>query len=207
METVDLKQFDKTLYTASATSVQCIDVPPRPYLMVDGGGDPNTSVAYKERVAALFTLAYGLRAAIKSAASTAYTVMPLEGLWWVRAGESFSYADKSNWEWTLLIRQPDSVNDALLSEVKSAALRKKGLPALHDVRLEIFREGLALQILHIGPFSTEPATVALLDAYGSEHGYAMSGKHHEIYLNDFQRVAPEKLRTIIRHPVKLAKLG
>lgn len=188
--------MDKTLDSARAGSVRRIDVPPRPYLKVDGSGDPSTSH---------LPMACARRS--RPPSPPRVPVMPLEGLWWVRAGASFSYADKTNWEWSLLIRQPDSVDDTLLPDVKYAALRRNRLPATQEVRLEIFLEGLALQIQSVGSFSTEPATAVQLDACGRDPGYTMSGKHHEIYLSDFQRAARGNLRTIIRHPVRPEKSG
>lgn len=202
METIDLKTTEKALYTAKAEP-QLVDVPPRRFLAIDGSGDPNTAERYKLAVPALFTLAYGLRAAMK-AQGTVYTVMPLEGLWWVPAGQQFDYDDKSNWEWTLLIRQQDAADTAMLDEARRAARRKKPELPLEDVRLTTLDEGVSAQILHVGPFADEPATVARLNAFIAAQGCVYNGHHHEIYLSDFNRTLPEKLRTIIRYPVRRA---
>lgn len=201
MTAVDLKQNLKSLYTAAATP-QLVEVPPRFYLMIDGRGDPNTATQYKEAVAALYTLAYGIRAEIKTAQGVAYKVMPLEGLWWVDEISAFRYDDKSNWKWTMMISLPDAVDSAQFERARSAAQRKKPTLPLNQVRLETLDEGLSAQILHVGPFADEPATIAKLDAFIAAQGCHHAGKHHEIYLSDFQRAAPEKLKTIIRHPVE-----
>jgi hypothetical protein len=200
MTPVDLQQNLKSLYSAARTP-QLIEVPPRPYLMIDGHGDPNTAPQYKAAVAVLYALAYGIRAEIKTAQGVAYKVMPLEGLWWVDDIESFRYDDKSNWQWTLMISLPEAATSGMFEKARDTAQRKKPALPLDRVRLEALNEGLSAQILHVGPFADEPATIATLDAFIVSQGCAHAGKHHEIYLSDFQRAAPEKLRTIIRHPV------
>ena len=200
MTTVDLKQSLKSIYT-STTTPQLVEVPPRSYLMIDGRGDPNTSEAFIVAVPSLYTLAYGLRAALKAAKGIAYKVMPQEGLWWVPDGEHFDNADRSNWFWTMMISLPDAVDVSLFEQARDTAKRKKPNLPLDDVRIDTLHEGMAAQILHIGPFADEPATIAKLDAFITVQGFGYRGKHHEIYLSDFQRAAPEKLRTIIRYPV------
>jgi hypothetical protein len=179
-----------------------VDVPPRQYLMIDGTGDPNTSEAFMVAVPSLYTLAYGLRAALKAAAGVAYKVMPLEGLWWVPEGQDYDQGDRSNWFWTLMISLPDTVDASLFEKARDAAKRKKRDLPLDVVRIETLHEGLSAQIMHTGPFADEPATLAKLDAFITAQGCGYRGKHHEIYLNDFQRTAPEKLKTILRHPVE-----
>jgi hypothetical protein len=172
--------------------------------MVDGAGAPG-GTAYTEAVGALYPLAYGLRAAVKKAGGAVHSVSPLEGLWWaddpaqlatveaIRRGEgSWSDEERERWRWTLMIMQPTTVTDELAAWV---------LPAGTPVRFDAWAEGLAAQILHIGPYSAEPATMARLHAFIGEQGYKPAGLHHEIYLGDPRRAAPEKLRTILRQPV------
>jgi hypothetical protein len=197
---IDLKQSLKALYSASPQP-QLVDVPPRKYLMIDGTGDPNTSDAFMAAVPSLYTLAYSLRAALKAAEGVAYKVMPLEGLWWVSDLKDFDYGDKSNWQWTLMISLPENTTSEMFDAARQTAKRKKPDLPLNSVRLETLNEGLSAQILHVGPFANEPATIERLDAFIQGQGYSYAGKHHEIYLSDFQRAAPEKLKTIIRYPV------
>lgn len=201
MTAVDLKQGLKSLYSA-ATQPQLVDVPPRKYLMIDGVGDPNTSEAFMAAVPSLYTLAYSLRAALKAGEGIAYKVMPLEGLWWVPDWQDFDNADRSNWFWTLMISLPDAVDTALFEQAYGSAKRRKPDLPLDNIRLETLHEGLSAQILHVGPFADEPATLERLDTFIKGQGYSYTGKHHEIYLSDFQRTAPEKLKTILRHPVE-----
>jgi hypothetical protein len=131
-----------------------------------------------------------------------YPVMALEGLWWVPDMRKFSLDNKDNWLWTMMIMQPDIVTQELFAKALAQAEQKKPAPGLAKIRLEPFHEGLSAQILHIGPYAAEKPTIEKLYAFIKEHGYALSGKHHEIYLGDPRRTAPEKLRTVIRQPVK-----
>jgi hypothetical protein len=201
MQTVDLRRELSELYTARATPT-LVDVPELTYLMIDGHGDPNTAPEYAEAVQALYTVAYTIRFALKRRTDPVDApVMPLEGLWWVPDMSTFAVEDKSAWDWTLLILQSSSVTLELAGEARETATRKKGLPGIDRVRLESFAEGRAAQVLHRGAYSEEGPTVEALHRFIAEHGLGLTGKHHEIYLGDPRRAAPEKLRTIIRQPV------
>lgn len=199
MSNIDLKKTYRDHYTATRTPT-IVEVPTRPFLMIDGGGDPNTSPEYTGAIEALYPIAYGLRAAVKAATGDAYTVMPLEGLWWVEDMADFDPADKSNWHWTAMICLPDAVTDAMASEVIPAVTAKKGLTAGPKARIEHFTEGVAAQILHIGPYADEAPTIAELHDFIIGDGHELTGKHHEIYLSDARRADPAALRTIIRQP-------
>lgn len=201
MTSIDLKKSYRDHYTAKRTPT-VVEVSTRPFLMIDGKGDPNTSREYKEAVEALYPIAYGLRAAVKSATGDAYTVMPLEGLWWVPDMADFDPVDKSSWLWTVVICLPDAVTETMASEVIPAVTAKKSLAAGSKVRVEHFTEGLAAQILHIGPYADEAPTIAELHGFIEEHGHQLTGKHHEIYLSDPRKADPAKMRTIIRQPFK-----
>lgn len=200
MEKIDFKRALKDLYTASAKSVDVIDVPPLQFLMIDGHGDPNTAVAYKDALATLYPVAYALKFLSKQELGRDYTVPPLEGLWWVEDMAQFSVEDKSSWDWTMMIMTPDWLT-AVHLDAALAKAAKKAPPALNKLRLESYAEGRSAQILHVGPYAAEAPTIARLHAAIAEAGYALRGKHHEIYLGDPKRVAPEKLKTIIRQPV------
>ena len=200
MASVDLKKTYREDYTAGDVPT-VVDVPPRPYLMIDGSGDPNTGQAYADAVATLYPLAYGLRKAIKETTGDAYTVMPLEGLWWVDDMTAFTIEDKSDWQWTSMICLPPLVNAAMAAEVIPAVTSKKELASGHLARVEEYGDGVSAQILHRGPYADEAPTIDRLHRFISDGGYRLSGKHHEIYLTDPRKSAPDKNRTIIRQPV------
>jgi hypothetical protein len=199
--TIDLRRQRSELY--SATRVPAfVDVPDLPYLMIDGHGDPNTAPAYAAAVQALYSVAYTIRFGLKRRPDPVDApVMPLEGLWWTPDMATFSTDDKSAWDWTLLIAVPEPVTAGVVDDARAAAARKHPGAPVGAVRLERFAEGRCAQVLHVGPYRDEGPTVAALHAFIAESGYALAGKHHEIYLGDPRRSAPEKLRTIVRQPV------
>ena len=201
MQTVDLRRELAQLYSAPVAPV-LVDVPDLTYLMIDGAGDPNTSPMYAEAVQALYAVAYTIRFALKRRDDPVDApVMPLEGLWWVPDMSTFTVEDKSAWQWTLLILQSDVVTPELAGEARETAADTKGLPGIDRVRLEPFAEGRVAQVLHRGPYSEEGPTVEALHRFIAGQGLSLTGKHHEIYLGDPRRTAPEKLRTIVRQPV------
>lgn len=201
MGKVDLKKELSYLYKASAKTIELVTVPELTYLMVDGAGDPNNSKQFQQAIEALFSLSYTIKFFFKKGEAQAdYTVMPLEGLWWADDMANFSM-DKSTWKWTLMILQPDFITADIVAQVKEDLRKKKDVVLLDSVRLEKMNEGLCAQILHIGPFDAEPATIARLHEYIKDNGYQLCGKHREIYLSDMRRTAPEKMKTIIRQPV------
>jgi hypothetical protein len=198
-EKMDWKKDLKQLYLPPANPVT-VDVPPINYLMLDGHGDPNHSEHYQAVVEALFSLAYTLKFAIKKAGSAEYAVYPAEGLWWVEDMREFNIEHKENWDWTMMIAQPQPVTAEWVEQARREALKKKGLALLGQVRFETYTEGCSAQIMHTGPYSAEGPTVARLHAYIAENGGGLHGKHHEIYLGDVRKAAPEKLKTVIRQP-------
>lgn len=199
--TVDLRRELRNLHSAARTPA-LLEVPELPFLVIDGHGDPNTAPAYAESVEALYTVAYTVRFALKRGpAAVDAPVMPLEGLWWTADMATFSVEDKSAWDWTMMILLPPQATDDVVDEARAAAERKKRLDPIGRVRRERYAEGLSAQVLHVGPYSAEGPTVAALHAFIAARGCRLTGKHHEIYLGDPRRSAPEKLRTIIRQPV------
>lgn len=202
MGKIDLKRQLPLLYQASRKEVAEVDVPPLRYLMIDGVGDPNTSPAYAQAVEALFSVSYTAKFAVKKGAlGIDYGVMPLEGLWWADDWSAFATADKGKWQWTMMIMQPDFVPDDLVHHAISDVVSKKGFVAAKELRLERFHEGRCAQLLHIGPFSEEGPTIQRVHDFIAARS-AKRGKHHEIYLSDIRRAAPEKWKTIIRQPMK-----
>lgn len=201
MTKLDLKKEWKHLYSPSAKTVAVVDVPTINYLMVDGRGDPNTAPGYVAAVEALYAVAYALKFKIKkSKGGVDYAVMPLEGLWWVDDMRQFSVKRKGDWQWTMMIVQPDLVTLQLFAETMNEVQKKKDLPALSKLRFESFHEGQAAQVMHLGPYSAEEPTINLLHDFIRERGGEKCGKHHEIYLKDPRKSAPDKLLTVIRQP-------
>jgi hypothetical protein len=203
MAKVDFKRQLKHLYQPSAKDVSVVDVPDMNFLMVDGQGDPGTSPEYQEALEALYTMAYQLKFTIKGRdPKLDYVIPPPEGLWWAKDMNAFSMDDRDAWQWTAMIMQPDQVTEALFAEAVDQVKRKKDLPRLGKLRFERYHEGRAVQILYLGPYSAEGPTIEKLHAFARENGYQLRGKHHEIYLSDPRRTAPEKIRTVIRQPVQ-----
>jgi hypothetical protein len=203
MQKMDFKKELKHLYQPPAKDVVQVEVPEMNYLMIDGEGDPNTSEVYQAAVEALFALSYAIKfMAKKGTLAIDYGVMPLEGLWWADDMSDFSVDDKSDWKWTMMIMQPDFITGEMVDTAVEEVRRKKKLAALDEVRFASLLEGTCAQIMHIGPFSAEGPTVERLHAFIVGAGRTPSGKHHEIYLSDIRKAAPEKWKTVIRQPMQ-----
>ena len=193
------------LYRAPRTP-ELVRVPEGAFLMIDGTGGPGGSAAYQEALGALYTLAWTLRFAVKKEVGLVYHVAPLEGLWWAEEMAAFTAEgdDRATWRWTMMIAQPDAVTPDRLDVARVEGGRRHPSEALTRVRLERFAEGLAAQVLHVGPYEAEGPTIEGLHAFIARCGYRFDGRvqrHHEIYLGDPRRTAPAKLRTIVRQPV------
>lgn len=197
--------FKRTLasYRAPRGRFEIIDLPERRYLMIDGHGDPNSEVA-ADAIAALYPVAYAMKFASARELDRDYVAPPLEALWWADDMGSFTSArDKSQWDWTMMLLVPDWIDDQRFAAAVSAASAKKDAAArIGDVRLERLTEGRCVQTLHIGSYDDETDTLAELhERFIPGQGLRMTGRHHEVYLGDPRRTAPEKLRTILRQPV------
>ena len=201
----DLKR-EITTYVAPRGRFEIVTVAPAQFLMIDGHGDPNTAPEYADALATLYPVAYGLKFLSKNEIGRDYTVMPLEALWWADDLETFtSGRDKSQWDWTVMNLIPDWLTAAHLDVVRDRVARKSSAPVLDRLRLEPFAEGLCVQTLHLGPYDAEgPVLERLHHDVVPDNGLRLRGKHHEIYLSDARRTAPEKLRTILRQPVEPA---
>ena len=208
MKKIDLKRELKHLYAPSARAIEIVDVPEFQFAKIDGqiesGMEPSTSPSFQEAIGAMYGISYTLKFMSKQREQDPidYTVMALEGLWDVDDGE-FDINRKDNWFWTLMIMQPEHINQDMFALARQQLLKKKGNPAIEKLRLERFHEGLSIQTMHVGPYSDEPTTVARMQAHAQDNGYLMRGRHHEIYLGDPRRAQPEKLKTILRHPVEI----
>jgi hypothetical protein len=211
MEKLDLKKDLKFLYTPSSKKVELLEVPIFKFLMIDGaiepGKGPGTSPLFQENMQALYGAAFTLKFMVKLRKQNPvdYPVMALEGLWWVEDGH-FDIKIKDNWFYTLMILVPDLITPELFADALTQLRKKKGdLPGFSRLHLENFREGFSIQIMHIGPYDSEPATVEKMDAFAFENGFIKTGKHHEIYLGNPLRADPATLKTILRHPVEKLK--
>jgi hypothetical protein len=190
----------KDPYAARFGVVELLEPPSVNALMVSGTGNPNTAPAYKEAVEALYAVSYALRFGLKRAQGLEYKVRPLEGLWQDNPFE----VDPQRTDlprWTMLITQPPEVTPEWMGWALEEVRRKKKRPALEHLRFETLAEGLVVQTLHVGPFSSEPVTVARLREFMAAQGLQIAGTHHEIYLSDIGRTRPERWRTILRYPV------
>jgi len=201
----DKTDFKKTLdaYRATRGAFRIVDVPDMRYLMVDGHGDPNTAAAFTDGVQALYSVAYPLKFASKRGLGRDYVVPPLEGLWWADDMESFTAArDKSRWDWTLMIIVPDWIDGDMFTTAVGQARAKSQPARLDAVRLETLSEGRCVQTLHVGSFDDEAEVLRRMhQEFIPGGGLRMAGRHHEIYLSDHRKVAPEKQRTILRQPI------
>jgi len=210
MDKIDYKKTEKQFYLPKAPAI--LPIPLMTFIAVDGQGDPNTSPAYAEAMEIL----YGLSFTIKMSKMTGeqpegyieYVVPPLEGLWWTAAPgfDGKPAEDKNLFFWTSLIRQPDFVTEDIFLWAKEKLSRKKPGLDLRKARFLRWEEGLCAQVLHIGPYDAETETIDKLSEFIEKEGYTAdfsdTRRHHEIYLSDPRRTAPEKLKTVIRHPVR-----
>lgn len=205
-KTMDLLKELKPLYQPSPKEPVIVDVPAFSYLMLDGQGDPNTSLLYQEAVSALYSLSYTVKFAIKKAQGVDFKVMPLEGLWWVEGKQNdqadFLKLEKDTWFWTMMILQPPLVTRDWVETARQTAIKKAASPQIGQIRFESYHEGPAVQLMHIGPYITEAPNIARMHEFAIARGYQLRGKHHEIYLNDPRRTDPEKLHTVLRQPVE-----
>jgi hypothetical protein len=196
--TLDLKRAERPLYSAPRDGFAVVEIPEMTFLQIDGHGSPD-GPEYARAVEALYSLSYPVKFAGK-AAGRDFVVCPLEGLWWSERMDSFLDRSKDEWSWTMMIRQPAWVTDAMVDAVRERAAAKA--PASERVRLARFAEGLSVQTMHHGGFEGETATLARLHSeYLPQHGLIETGHHHEIYFTDPRRTPPERLRTLLRQPV------
>jgi hypothetical protein len=204
MTKLDWKKELKHLYQPSTKEVMQVDVPAMNYLMIDGKGDPNTAKEYADAIEALFSVAYTLKFMVKKGSlDIDYGVMPLEGLWWADDMSKFTTGDKGNWLWTMMIAQPPFITRVMVDAAIEEVIRKKSPAAISRLRFETVTEGLAAQIMHIGPFSEEGPNIARIHDFIAAGGSRLCGKHHEIYLSDIRKAAQAKWKTVIRQPCSI----
>lgn len=198
----DFKKINKDLYQPPREPV-IVDVPAMNFMMIDGEGDPNTETWYEACIEALYSIAYSIKFIVKErSAELDFVVPPLEGLWWAEDPTAFTAGRRDEWKWTVMIRMPEPVDGDLYVRGRDVACGKKSLAAADSMRFEEYAEGLSAQVMHIGPYADEAPTIERLHAFIAEQGHQPRGKHHEIYLSDPRRTKPEKLKTVLRQPVK-----
>lgn len=203
MDKYDLKKAHKELYTPTAREFSRVDVPEFQYLCIEGQGNPGTAAAYSQALEALYSVSYALKFNSKNTLGRDYVVAPLEGLWWAKDMDVFIARDKDAWSWTMMINQPDWITAAMVAVAVEKAAEKKELPGLKKLQFESMFEGSCVQILHYGSYDDEgPVLKRLHEQYLPENNLEFNGKHHEIYLSDPRRTVPEKLKTILRQPVR-----
>jgi hypothetical protein len=202
MDKIDLRKKYKEFYNPSKKEFTIVEIPSFQYLMIDGKGDPNTSAIYQQVIETLYGLSFTLKFGLKKSQGLDYTVMGLEGLWYSADISTFSMEHKDEWEWTMMMLQPDFITPELFEDARRQLKAKGKGPLADQTRLERYDEGVCAQIMYIGAYDDEPPTIARMHQFIKDQGYALTGKHHEIYLSDARRVAPEKNRTILRQPIK-----
>lgn len=198
----DMKNEIDVLYSPSAKAPAIVEVPEMSFLMVDGEGDPDSQV-FQDAVQALYGVAYTIKFTLKKSGGPEFKVSPLEGLWWsFQDSFELNLDARDDWKWTVMIMQPEHITSEDVTRAVEEVKRKKNPTGIEKLRFERFAEGLSVQIMHIGPYSEERPTIERMHSFALEQGYELRGKHHEIYLGDPRRAKPEKLKTILRQPVK-----
>lgn len=203
----DFKKEYKDLYMPKDKPV-LIEVPAMNFIMVDGSGDPNNNHCFEQAVELLYGLSFTIKMSKMKGNQPEgyfeYVVPPLEGLWWIDEG-GFSFEKRDNWKWTLMIRQPGFVNEEVFKWACGELVKKKRELPTENARFEALDEGLCVQIMHIGPYSTEPETMKKINDFVAREGLrdrlGAGGKHHEIYISDPRKSKPENMKTVLRHPV------
>jgi hypothetical protein len=206
LEKIDLRKTYHNLYTPSANAVQLVEVPAFNFAIIDGaiepGQGPGPSPGFQEAMQALYGISFTLKFAVKQRKDNPidYSVLALEGLWWIEESE-FDINKKDNWKYRLMIMQPEFITQEMFQNALRQVKRKRVSAWVDKLRLERFAEGLCIQIMHVGPYATEPGTIEKMDVFAAQNGLRKSGMLHEIYLGNPLRANPEKLKTVLRHGV------
>lgn len=206
MVKIDFIKDNKVLYTPSSKEPSIVEIPEMLFLSVEGKGDPNTSESYKAAVESLYSVSYTIKFFPKKGVEIKgykdYKVGPLEGLWWMKDNNEFITASKKdNWQWIMMIRQPEFITKEIVKLALAKAKEKKFNSTFSLVKYGPYIEGKAVQLMHIGPYSEEHPNIMRMHKYALDLGYKLHGKHHEIYLGDPRKTDPTKLKTVLRQPV------
>lgn len=201
---IDFKKELKDLYLPKPDAVVLVTVPAMKFLMIDGKGYPGDNPEYQDALEVLYGMSYTLKFTMKKKEVDPFdwTVPPLEGLWYADDPAVFRSGELDEWKWTMMIMQPDRISGEDVSRGIADLKGKKNPKAIEKLYFKTFDEGLCAQIMHVGPYSEEAPTIDKLHAYISDNGYTFNGEHHELYIGDPRRTAAEKLKTVIRHPIR-----
>ena len=200
-EKIDLYKQHKDQYKAPKKPV-LLTAEEAMYLAIDGRGGPGGD-EFTDKIGALYGAAYTIKMTRKFSGQQDYVVCKLEALWWLDDDKhDFESTARDNWNWKLMIRTPGIVKQAELEKAVSVLIEKGKSPSVREVRLEDISEGPCVQMLHVGPYDKEGETLDIMKAFAEGQGLEFHGRHHEIYLSDPRRVRPERLKTILRHPVR-----
>lgn len=202
---IDFRKSRRELFSAPTANFVTIEVPELSYLMIDAAGDPNTTRSYKEAIETLYPVAYAIKFASKLKLGRDYVVPPLEALWWADDMDDFIRRRKDRWLWTTMIMLPDWIPAEMTSDCIETVRSTKRPPAISKLRIGTLAEGRSLQVLHVGAYDDEgPVLARMHHEFMPANGLTFNGSHHEIYLSDARKTSPDKLKTILRQPVKPA---
>lgn len=203
METLDLRKELKHLYQPSAKTPAIVDVPPMRFFTIQGVGGVGKEGDFQEALQAVFSLGYPVKFGAKKRLEIDYPIMPLEGLYWnADGGFEFDPGKPERMAWKLIMMVPDAIPEDFIEQMRAEIAEKKDVPRLSDVSLETIAEGTSVQIMYVGPYDQETPTIQRMLAFAADEGYEVAGPHHEIYIGDPNRAAPEKLKTVLRYPVR-----
>lgn len=199
---IDIKKQHKHLF-ASKREPHLVEVPQLRYLMIDGKGSPD-GAAFQDAIGALYSTAYTAKSRLKTAGRADFVVPPLEALWWADDEYAFDENRRDEWQWTLMLIQPDHVSEEDIADALSALEKKRKATAAHGIiKTELLDEGQAVQCLHVGPYDSMGGAISTMQAFAESNGLELAGKHHDVYLSDPRRTAaPEKLKTVLRRPAR-----
>ena len=198
---IDIKKQHKQLFV-SKREPHIVRVPSLLYLMIDGEGSPQ-GTAFQDAIGALYSTAYRTKFRLKAAGRVDFVVPPLEALWWADDPSAFDENRKDDWRWRLMLALPDHVTEHDVGQALDELDKKRKSTAAHrSMRTELMEEGRAAQCLHVGPYDSMGESIAAMQAFAEANGLKLAGKHHEVYLSDPRRTAPEKLKTVLRRPVR-----
>jgi len=199
MEKIDLVKQDKQYYSAKEKP-ELREFPELNFITIIGKGEP-AGTEFSKAIEALYPLAYGVKKIYKQKEMD-FGVPKLEGLWWVKSDRPALEVPKSEWYWKLVIRMPSFVTNQMVTQAKNEVIKKKGIQLVQEIQFEKITEGKSVQIMHVGPYSTEPLTIGQMKIFIEENGLTENGLHHEIYISDPRKTEPSKMKTILRQPVK-----
>lgn len=198
---IDIKKQHKHLF-APMREPHLLEVPKFRYSMIDGAGSPQ-GAAFQDAIGALYSTAYTTKFQLKAAGRDDFVVPPLEALWWAEDESAFEENRRDEWQWTLMLIQPDHVSEEDIADALGELDKKGKTTAAHrNMRTEQMEEGKAVQCLYVGPYDSMGGAISAMQAFAESNGLELAGKHHDVYLSDPRRTAPEKLKTVLRRPVR-----